>query len=93
METPNARPGRFAPAAALEMASDTELEGTLARIELAIRCRTNRIEGLRVDLVEGTFRLRGQCKSYYAKQVAIHAAMSVAGVDRLINDIVVETSF
>lgn len=84
---------RFADAGSLQVASDTELEGMLVRIELAIRGRTNKIQRLRVDLVEGTFRLRGQCKSYYTKQVALHAAMSVAGVDRLINDIVVETTF
>ena len=53
----------------------------VARVERIVRCRTGgRIRDLRVDLVGTDVVISGMAPTYYAKQLATHAALDeIAG--------------
>ena len=55
----------------------TAIDETLvARIERIVRCRTGgRIRDLRVDLFDDQVIISGLASTYYAKQLATHAAL------------------
>ena len=62
--------------------SSSDLDGTLAdRVERTVRCRTGgRIRDLRVELRGDDVVLCGTTSTYYAKQLATHAALEeIAG--------------
>jgi hypothetical protein len=63
----------------------------LARIERIVRCRTGgRIRDLRVELQDGDVVLSGSASTYYAKQLATHAALDELLHGRLMNSIEVQ---
>lgn len=53
--------------------------------------RDGRLRAVRVVAQRAQVFLAGEVPSYYAKQIAQHAAMSVAGVARVHNELVVES--
>ncbi|MEN6407433.1 MAG: BON domain-containing protein [Thermoguttaceae bacterium] len=65
-----------------------EAEQLAASIEQAVQRETGRgIADLIVEVHADGILLRGRCTTYYTKQLAQHAAMSVPGGDRLVNGI------
>jgi osmotically-inducible protein OsmY len=65
-----------------------EAESLAASIERAVQRETGRgVRNLRVEVGREGVMLRGRCTTYYCKQLAQHAAMSVPGGDRLTNRI------
>jgi hypothetical protein len=67
-----------------------EAEELAASIERAVQRETGRgVTDLSVEVSSQGILLKGRCNTYYTKQLAQHAAMSVPGGDRLINSIVV----
>ncbi len=59
-----------------------------ASIERAVQRETARgIRNLRVEVSRQGVLLRGRCDTYYAKQLAQHAAMSMPGGSRVTNSI------
>lgn len=65
-----------------------EAEILAASIERAVQCETGYgVDGLTVEITAEGICLRGRCDTYYCKQLAQHAAMSVPGGDRLVNSI------
>jgi hypothetical protein len=65
-----------------------EAEKLAARIERAVRRGTNdKVRELRVEVVEEGIVLSGRCGTYYCKQLAQHAAMSLVQNEALINRI------
>jgi len=60
------------------------LMNILTRIESRL---PGRIRGLSVSIADGAVVLRGQCSTYYTKQVAQHAAMGVLEYQRVVNRI------
>lgn len=65
-----------------------EAEELAASIERAVQRETGRsVNDLLVEVSPQGVRLRGRCTTYYTKQLAQHAAMSMPGGDRLINSI------
>jgi osmotically-inducible protein OsmY len=65
-----------------------EAEELAASIERAVQRETGRqIRDLSVEVDRDGVRLRGSCTTYYCKQLAQHAAMTVPGGDRLTNSI------
>ena len=73
---------------AVEAQRNQLLQKILIRIESRL---PGRIRGLAVSASQNTIVLRGQCNTYYTKQVAQHTAMGVLEYERLINDIDVRT--
>jgi len=66
--------------------SSEEVEKLALMIERAIDRLTNRgVRDLKVEVSRHGILLRGRCHSYYAKQLAQHAAMSVRAGQRLVN--------
>ena len=62
-----------------------------AAVQAALRAqRDGRLCGVRAAAQGGQVFLAGEVPTYYAKQLAQHAAMSVAGVCRVHNELVVE---
>ena len=62
-----------------------------AAVEAALRAQGDgRLYTVRVAAQGGQMFLAGEVPTYYAKQLAQHAAMSVAGVCRVHNELVVE---
>jgi osmotically-inducible protein OsmY len=60
-------------------------------IQAALRRQGDgRLRAVRVAAQAGHVFLAGEVPTYYAKQLAQHAAMSVPGVDRVHNELVVE---
>lgn len=60
----------------------------IARVERIVRCRTGgRIRDLRVEVQRGEVILSGVTSTYYAKQLATHAALDELSEQRLTNDI------
>ncbi len=60
----------------------------VARIERMVREKTNGlIRDLRVDVVPGELVLTGRAATYYAKQLATHAALEGCDELTLTNDI------
>lgn len=65
-----------------------EAEELAASIEQAVQRETGRaVDDLTVEISPQGILLRGRCTTYYTKQLAQHAAMSMPGGDRLINSI------
>jgi|WetSurMetagenome_2_1015567.scaffolds.fasta_scaffold626990_1 hypothetical protein len=65
-----------------------EAEELAASIEQAVQRETGRgVADLAVEVSSLGVQLRGRCTTYYTKQLAQHAAMSMPGGDRLINSI------
>lgn len=65
-----------------------EAEKLAASIERAVQRETGRgIADLIVEVSPQGILLRGRCTTYYTKQLAQHAAMSLPGGDRLVNSI------
>jgi osmotically-inducible protein OsmY len=65
-----------------------EAEELAASIEQAVQRETGRgVADLTVEVSPQGILLRGRCTTYYTKQLAQHAAMSIPGGDRLINSI------
>jgi hypothetical protein len=65
-----------------------EAEELAASIERAVQRGTDYgVDDLTVEVGPEGIRLRGRCSTYYTKQLAQHAAMSIPGGDRLINSI------
>jgi hypothetical protein len=60
-------------------------------LESVIQKRSGRqVHDLRVAFVEGGLILRGQARTFYAKQLAQHAAMEITGLLVQANEIEVE---
>jgi hypothetical protein len=65
-----------------------EAEALAASIERAVQMETGRgVDDLTVEVRPEGICLKGRCTTYYTKQLAQHAAMSIPGGDRLINSI------
>jgi hypothetical protein len=65
-----------------------EAEDLAASIEQAVQRETGRgVADLAVEVSPQGIRLRGRCTTYYTKQLAQHAVMSMPGGDRLVNSI------
>ena len=65
-----------------------EAEELATSIEQAVQRETGRgVDDLSVEVSPQGILLRGRCTTYYTKQLAQHAAMSMPGGDRLINSI------
>jgi hypothetical protein len=65
-----------------------EAEELAASIERAVQYETGRgVADLAVEVNPEGILLRGRCTTYYTKQLAQHAAMSIPGGDRLTNSI------
>jgi hypothetical protein len=65
-----------------------EAEELAASIERAVQLETGRsVDDLTVEVSPQGILLKGRCTTYYTKQLAQHAAMSMPGGDRLINSI------
>jgi len=65
-----------------------EAERLAASIERAVQRETGRgVRNLGVEVNRNGVRLTGYCHTYYCKQLAQHAAMTVSGGDRLTNSI------
>ena len=63
-----------------------EAEELAASIERAVQYGTSRgVSDLSVQVNSDGVMLLGHCRSYYTKQLAQHAAMSVPGGDNVIN--------
>lgn len=74
--------------AAPRAAASQGLDDLIARVERIIRCRTGgRVHELRVDADNDSVVLSGVCSTYYAKQLATHAALDEVGQHRLTNEI------
>ncbi len=72
----------------LRRSHDREL-GAAVQAALSAR-RDGRLRAVRVAAQDGQVFLTGEVPTYYAKQLAQHAAMSVASVRRVHNELVVE---
>ncbi|MCA9088203.1 MAG: BON domain-containing protein [Planctomycetaceae bacterium] len=60
----------------------------LARLERTIHCRTGgRISDLRVESINEGIVLSGRAPTYYAKQLATHAALTELEAQELTNEI------
>ena len=65
-----------------------EAEVLAASIEQAVQRETGRgVANLTVEVGPQGIQLRGRCNTYYTKQLAQHAAMSIPGGNRLVNNI------
>jgi osmotically-inducible protein OsmY len=65
-----------------------EAEELAASIERAVQSETSRgVADLTVEISPQGVLLRGHCSTYYTKQLAQHAAMSVQGAGQLTNRI------
>jgi hypothetical protein len=63
-------------------------ERLASRIERHVRRHTNdKVRELRVDVRVDAIVLMGRCGSFYTKQLAQHAAMTLADDARLLNQI------
>jgi hypothetical protein len=65
-----------------------EADHLAASIEQAVQRETDHgVDNLTVEVSTHGVQLRGRCSTYYTKQLAQHAAMAMAGADRLVNSI------
>jgi hypothetical protein len=63
-----------------------EAEELAASIERAVQYETGRgVSDLAVEVNSRGILLKGRCHTYYTKQLAQHAAMSMPGGDRITN--------
>ncbi len=64
------------------------IDDLITRVERIVRCRTGgRVHDLRVDADDSSVVLSGVCSTYYAKQLATHAALGELGDQTLTNEI------
>ena len=71
----------------LQLLADSQLE-LVDRVERLVRQRTSGlIRGLRVEILPGEVVISGRASTYYAKQLATHAALDVCDRFTLTNDI------
>jgi hypothetical protein len=88
MEDPRLRVMMRHQLAALLPETLEEAEELAVSIERAVQRETDfGIEGLTVEIRPEGVLLRGHCSTFYAKQLAQHAAMNIPGGDRLVNSI------
>jgi hypothetical protein len=74
--------------ALVHTAASQSLDELIARVERIVRCRTGgRVHDLRVDADDSSVVLSGVCSTYYAKQLATHAALDEAAGYTLSNEI------
>ncbi|HMF12970.1 MAG TPA: hypothetical protein VKE94_11715, partial [Gemmataceae bacterium] len=74
----------------LELGVDSPPADDLAELEATIQYRlSGRVSDFHVRLVDRTLVLCGRARTYYAKQLAQHAAMDASGLPVLANEIVV----
>jgi hypothetical protein len=74
--------------ALVHTATSESLDELIARVERIVRCRTGgRVHDLRVDADDSSVVLSGVCSTYYAKQLATHAALDEAAGYTLSNEI------
>ncbi len=63
-------------------------EKLASRIERHVRRQTNdKVRELRVEVLHDRILLKGRCGTFYCKQLAQHAAMSLTDGERLVNQI------
>jgi osmotically-inducible protein OsmY len=63
-------------------------EKLAARIERHIRRQTSdKVRELRVEVTDDRILIKGRCGTFYCKQLAQHAAMTLAGQESLVNQI------
>ncbi|MDX2036857.1 MAG: hypothetical protein SFX72_09410 [Isosphaeraceae bacterium] len=76
------------------MIPSTKREGCLrSEVETRVRQSTyGRIRNLRVEEVEGLYRVLGQVPSHHTKQLALHGALELIGADRFADGITVGMS-
>ena len=68
-------------------AQDTSSEEE-TQLEMHIQARLGgRVRGLRVVRRDSGFVLQGRTRSYYAKQLVVHAAMKATNLPILVNEI------
>lgn len=68
-------------------AQDTRSEEE-ARLEMHIQARlSGRVRGIRVVRRDNGFVLQGRTRTYYAKQLVLHAAMQATALPILANEI------
>jgi hypothetical protein len=74
--------------ALVHTAAPTSLDELIARVERIVRCRTGgRVHHLRVNADDSSVVLSGVCSTYYAKQLATHAALDEVGDHTVSNEI------
>jgi osmotically-inducible protein OsmY len=64
--------------------------GQVEDLALLIATDSGRLRSVSVKVHHGRVYLYGRVHSFYAKQIAQHTAMSVAGVQRVLNELTVE---
>ena len=70
------------------MNSDAMTEPSVEQLEALVQRRLHgRVRDLRLSLHDEGLILQGQTSTYYAKQLAQHAAMEVSGLPILANNI------
>lgn len=88
MEDPRLRTSMRREFAGLLPETVEEAEELVASIERAVQRETDRgVADLTVEVSPQGIQLRGRCTTYYTKQLAQHAVMSMPGGDRLVNSI------
>ncbi|MEZ5942847.1 MAG: hypothetical protein R3C18_15750 [Planctomycetaceae bacterium] len=71
----------------IDTAVQTDIE-VIAQLERLIVSRTNgRLDSLQIDIIEGQIILAGTASTYYAKQQAAHAALTLIDASLLDNRI------
>jgi hypothetical protein len=81
-----AGPKPAVPVVASESRDDIERR-RLLRIKRAIRRKTGAVCDLAVEIKGEMLIIRGRCPSFYQKQVAQHAAMTLLDGETLVNEI------
>jgi osmotically-inducible protein OsmY len=67
---------------------ETDTSELIAKIKRMIRRETNLgVQEMRVSMEGGKVVLSGHCRTFYTKQLAQQAAMTVIGTDELVNEI------
>lgn len=70
------------------VAPESPVDDLVARVERIVRCRTGgRIRDLRVEVQGDDVIISGIACTYYAKQLATHAALGELDAGTLCNDI------
>jgi hypothetical protein len=79
---------RLDSSAVAEDPASESIDDLITRVERIVRCRTGgRVHHLRVDADDGSVILSGVCSTYYAKQLATHAALGELSDQTLTNEI------
>jgi hypothetical protein len=71
-----------------EQTMNATLQRRLEELEGLVQCRTSgRIRDLRIEAFSDRVVISGRTSTYYAKQLAQHAAMEFSGLGQLRNEI------